>query len=618
MNFRFQISDFILNTIVLAFVFAFCFSARADDLKAEATLSETTTSMREPVELQIKITGAAQASVPRAIAVDGLSIAYATHASQQGMQFSFGGPNSGKHDLSSLSVTYTVTPQREGTFTIPEVAIEAAGKKLTTSALTLTVKADAGGGLQKADSHEQTIFAELVPSRLQAYVGEAVPIELRIYVDDRVRWNMTEPPNIKTDGFTMQKLTNSQPTNTTRNGRAFNLLVFRTAVTPVKAGKLQIGPGELKIIAQIPQQKRKRTHTGGGLFDDDFFNDPFGMFAPQQQITIDAKPVDLEVKALPAGKPKSFCDAVGRYTFSVDATPRNVHVGDPITVTMKISGRGDFDRITSPRLSEESGWRSYPPSGKFAADDEIGINGTKTFEMAVVPEDKKTELPSVEFSYFDPVLEKYVTEKSGRISINVDGQKIIPAATPNQPVQATATSPDSRKTTAIANDILYIRTDAARWGQSFEPLFRRRGFWLVQGIPFLALIGLVSFHKMNEKARNAELVRLAGLRREKAAAEKILLQQDSAYSAFIEAATKCLQIETSMTTAKNFAAIDAEDVCGARTLNQEIAARIRSIFAECNEVRYAGTAGSGGHFTAQQRSEIVGAIQHFEKAKANV
>lgn len=617
MNLRFPFSRINLCGVIVLLALLFCTSARAENLKAELTLSETTTVLGAPVELELKITGVAQASVPRAIAVDGLSINYSTHSSQQSTQFSFGTGGSGKKDTTNMTVIYMVAPQREGTFAIPPITVEAGGKKLTTNAVTLTVKADtAGRGLKKADTEVESILAELVPASTQAYVGEAVPLELRVYVDSRIHWQANEPPSIKGDGFTIQKFVASPPTSVTKNGRSCDLVVFRTAITPVKAGRIAIGPGEFNILAQLPQKKNKRPHMTGGLFDDDFFNDPFGMFAAPQKIAIRAIPVELETRPLPtAGQPKNFSGAVGRFTFLSDASPRSVHLGDPITLTMKISGRGNFDRITPPRLADESGWRTYPASGKYAADDEIGISGTKTFEMAVVPEEKKSALPAVEFSYFDPVTEKYVTLKSEPVAIAVSGEKAAPTPAPNKQEAPAGTIPE--KQAATANDILYLRTDAPRWGASFEPLHRTRRFWLLQTVPLLLLLGLACFQWKKRRTQDEDARRIAELRRQKTAAAKILQSSGSDDETFLEAAVKCLRIETAISTGKNHASIDADDVCASRAIDAETAGRIHSVFAGCGELRYAGVAGAG-NFQGINRTEVLDAIRNFERSEPHV
>src|SRR5207237_5080040 len=105
------------------------------------------------------------------------------------------------------------------------------------------------------------------------------------------------------------------------------------------------------------------------------------------------EPVALEVKPLPKNAPPSFSGAIGNFTMTTDAKPKTVQVGDPITITSTISGRGNFDRVNAPVIEDERGWHKYPPSSKFKQDDEVGRSGTKTFEMVLSHNDNNQEIP---------------------------------------------------------------------------------------------------------------------------------------------------------------------------------------------------------------------------------
>src|SRR6202040_1890881 len=91
----------------------------------------------------------------------------------------------------------------------------------------------------------------------------------------------------------------------------------------------------------------------------------------------------------------------------------------------------------------ERGWHKYPPSSKFKQDDEVGLSGTKAFEMVLSPNEKKQGLPLLAFSYFDPVKEQYVTMHSEPIPINVQGGAAVAqtagAAQSAAPAPSTAT-----------------------------------------------------------------------------------------------------------------------------------------------------------------------------------
>ena len=148
----------------------------------------------------------------------------------------------------------------------------------------------------------------------------------------------------------------------------------------------------------------------------------------QHEIDVKSDPVSLEVKALPGGAPPTFSGALGSFSMTAEANPKRVQIGDPITIKAAISGRGNFDRMDAPELSDERGWHKYPPSSNFKQDDDVGISGTKTFELVVSPNEKLTNVPPLAFSYFDPVKEKYVTLHSEAVPLIVEGNAPAPPA----------------------------------------------------------------------------------------------------------------------------------------------------------------------------------------------
>ena len=395
--------------------------ARADSPSVTAVLSNSEATVGETVELQIKVTGPGDARPPEEISIDGLEIR-STGTSRQFEIHNFS-------TNSSVTYNYTILPLRAGRFTIPPQTVRAGGKILRTPELALNV-ADASGqpppGTRSGRSAQGTqsqstnardlVFAELIVPNKTAYVGEIVPVQIRMGFDARVHPRLTEPPDITGQGFTAQKLQQSSQNLETINGRPFEVVTFKTAIAAARAGKFEIGPVKAKAQVVVPRRRNApRSRSPFDLFDlddpfsDPFFSNPFAQFGERRDIQITSDPVSLEVKPLPPNAPPSFSGAIGSFTMATDAKPKSVQVGDPITVTTTISGRGNFDRVNAPLLEDDRGWHKYPPSSKFKQDDEVGISGTKTFEMVVSPNENKQSLPVLAFSYFDPAKQQYVT-----------------------------------------------------------------------------------------------------------------------------------------------------------------------------------------------------------------
>src|SRR5262249_36085208 len=330
--------------------------------------------------------------------------------------------------------------------------VNAGGKILRTPELALNV-ADAPGqqtttrpgrstqGTQSQSSNARDlVFAELIIPKKAAYVGEIVPVQIRMGFDARVHPRLTEPPDITGQGFTAQKLQQSSQNLETINGRAFEVVTFKTAIAAARAGKFEIGPVKAKAQVVVPRRRNApRSRSPFDLFElddpfsDPFFSNPFAQFGERRDVQITSEPVWLEVKPLPPNAPPSFSGAIGNFTMATDAKPKSVQVGDPITVTTTISGRGNFDRVNAPLIEDDRGWHKYPPSSKFKQDDEVGISGTKTFEMVVSPNENKQSLPALAFSYFDPAKEQYVTLHSEPTAITVQGGAAAPAVAAQQP-----------------------------------------------------------------------------------------------------------------------------------------------------------------------------------------
>ena len=98
-----------------------------------------------------------------------------------------------------------------------------------------------------------------------------------------------------------------------------------------------------------------------------------------------------------------FNGAVGDYTMTVSAGPTNVAVGDPVTVRVQISGRGSLDSITLPNQAGWTDFKTLSPTSKTDTSDDLGDEGSKTFEEIVTPENANVhELPPISFSFFNP------------------------------------------------------------------------------------------------------------------------------------------------------------------------------------------------------------------------
>jgi hypothetical protein len=592
-------------------------------------LSSSEAVVGETVELQIKVTGPGDARPPEEISVDGLEI----HGTGTSRQFEI-------HNFStnsSVTYNYTVLPLRAGRFTIPPQLVRAGGQVLRTPELVLNVadtpgRASGARPSRGAQNQSQSVragdlmFAELIVPKKVAYVGETVPVQIRMGFDPRIRPRLIEPPEITGQGFTAEKLQQSGQTSESINGRPYDVVTYKSAIAAARAGKFEIGPVTAKAQVIVPRARsapRSRARSPFDLFDlddpfsDPFFSNPFAQMGERRDVEIKSDPVALEVKPLPRNAPTSFSGAIGNFAMTTDANPKSVQVGDPITVTSAIAGRGNFDRVNAPVLEDERGWHKYPPSSKFKQDDEVGASGTKTFETVLSPNEKKQTLPILAFSYFDPAKEQYVTLRSEPIAITVQGTGPAPnvaAAAPASPPPATTSRASPATEPAKPEDILYQLTDRPATAESFAPLYTRPVFWTAQLVPLFALIAFVGWKIRQTRIDNREARRIAALQHEAAGLMHKLRRNAASPGEYYAEASRVVRLKTALASGSggiNPNVVDAETAADTFKLNTDSRDQLRRLFEQSDEWQYSGTHNGPATISPENRREVLELIENL-------
>ncbi len=584
-----------------------------------AVLSNSQTSVGQPVELQIQVTGASNPKPPSQLEVDGLEFQSTGTSRQYQMQ---------NFDISySFTFTYMVTPLRAGRFTIPPQVVEVGGKQLSTPELTLDAEGSSGrsqsqgrGSSTNANIDPSQIgFVEMLLPKSVAYVGEVIPVQIRLGLNMRAPVeSLGAGIQLAGQGFTTQKMTEPRQTIETINGRSYQVFIVKTAISPARSGKLEIGPAEINPVVRIPRPgTRNPSMQRGGPFDDPFFNNFFNdpAFAPSmpKEVHLKSESATLEVKPLPAKAPPAFAGALGNFSMKVDVNPKKAAVGDPITVTVTITGRGNFDRVAAPAFEDDSGWHKYPPSDKFKQDDDVGISGAKTFEIVLSAKENKQTLPPLIFSYFDPVKEQYVTLKSEAIPLQITGGN-APAAAPAQttaPQNAPSATASATPPPKQADDILPQLDDRTGAQQTFQPLYEQPSFWLAQLLPLLMLLGFMAWSVHHARSNNRELKRTARLQHEAAELQKKMRRDGSSPQEYLADAARTVQVKTALAKNVNANTVDAETAAATFRLDENERARLRQLFDRSDEARYSG--GRNGHdmLSAEQRREILDLVEHL-------
>ena len=450
-----------------------------------ASLDRDTIALGESATLSLTFEGSQPKGTPQVKNIPGLQINYVGPSSQ----FSF------VNGQTSSTITYhfTVVAAQPGNYTIPALTAQVDGQSLTSEPLKLTVTQPNAPPAQAINSGSEIAFMKLTLPDKEVYPGEVLAARLDVYLRDDVQnfgnFQFTDTP---ANGFTVGKMAQGSKQRVQIGNRIYTDIPLSLALTTIKTGPVSVGPFTANAVVVVPSSNPQRDPFFGQ------FRDPFGMFGggEQKPVTFATDTLNVESLPLPAGAPANFNGAVGDYSMTVTAGPTNVAVGDPITVRIQISGRGALDALTLPDQPAWRDFKSYPPTQNIRTTDQVGIEGVKTFELIVTPQNTDVhELPAFSFSYFDPAAKTYRTLTQAPVQLAVHSGGTTPA-----PVIAAAKNANSAN--PAPQDILPIKEQFGALTPAGPALLTRPAFLAAQSLPVLAWLAAFVWRKRTDNLAN--------------------------------------------------------------------------------------------------------------------
>jgi hypothetical protein len=318
--------------------------------------------------------------------------------------------------------------------------------------------------------------------------------------------SITDLPQFTSDGFTLSSLgTKPDQSEEVVNGRAYSVFTWHSALTGVKTGDYPIDLKE-PLTVTVPQQM-PQDGSAQDLFNS-IFRNAMASMGTKEEKTIQSPPETLKVLPLPQeNRPADFSGAVGQFEVEGSAAPTRVNAGDPITLRLRITGTGNFDRVSSDMLASDSHWKTYSPKSHFEPGDSVGYSGAKTFEQPIIPNDASvSSVPSVSFSYFDPETRLYVTRTTALVSVTVSGSAVAPA--PNAAVATASPSPSSTPPPSpTPSDLRANKIESGSIVSVLRPVYLSPWFIAGQGLPLLALLGGLAFVRRQKHVAHPDRVR---------------------------------------------------------------------------------------------------------------
>ncbi|MBN2406308.1 MAG: BatD family protein, partial [Elusimicrobia bacterium] len=158
--------------------------------------------------------------------------------------------------------------------------------------------------------------------------------------------------------------------------------------------------------------------------------------------------------------------------------------------------------IKAPELKGLNNFRIYETVSSYnISKKDYRVGGSRSFKTPVIPQVAgEISIPGVEFNYFDPVKGRYVVKKSGLLNMKV--------TVPDRKDTSGGSETVAEELRVVREDIRYISSGMGR--EAAEPLYRRKGFWQVEGIPLYMLAVLLAssaFRKKVLEPRSEEIKR---------------------------------------------------------------------------------------------------------------
>ena len=548
-----------------------------------ARLQPATITLDDAARLEVKLSGSDASARPQLPEVDGLNFQAAGQSNQIRIV-------NGRMS-SSTSFSFHVTADKEGQFTIPPISVRSATGELQTEPLTLQVNASQGLTAPKpsapptqgaaSPSPQGLAFLQVdradTPEREHLYVGEMTPIAIRAYFRDGVQVSLNSRPALAEGSFTLRGLSEEPEQQRIEvDGESYRVLTWYGGLTGVKDGDFDL-KASLEATIGVPQKRQapSRSRGFGDPFFDGFFDDFFAR-VEHRDVSLESDSLSVAVQALPdAGRPEHFSGAVGQFAINSFNIPADLHTGDPATMRVTVSGKGNFDRVALPALLPDDAWKLYRAKDSFDTADSIGLSGEKRFEVPVIAQEPGTREVKFSLAYFDPEKGDYQVAEGEAVSVAVVGE----------PVSANAIAEAS---TDKVDGLAPLRSDPGPVLANMKPLYQQGWFIAAQtgtSLAFLSVLGIAAVRRHRQVHPEIALLRKSN----KAIAEQLVKVEDARIQhdvpAFFAAGRLALQFKLTQHWSGRPEAITTEEVV--RRLSPEMA--VAHFFAMADAVEFASS-----------------------------
>jgi len=394
----------------------------------------------------------------------------------------------------SKTYSYFLQPIKKGRLKINQASIEIDGEIYKSLQIEVLITDSVQ---QPSDTitqyyNDDDIELRALISKRSPYLNEPITVVYKLYYKAPINISdarETETPKFKDFWSQTIKIPQLKVQREIYKGQNYNVVEWRKVVLyPQKIGQLEISPLSLNLVLDVPTDKR------------DFFGN---VIYDQTSQLISTGMRRITVKDLPQiGKPNSFSGAVGKFEFDVILNKNSLRATESFMAELKVKGNGNLKLFDLPDILVPNSMELFEPEREELINTNLsGMNGSVSKFFTVIPRFQGNfPIEEVEFSYFDPEIEKYKILKSPRLTIDVYDGPVVTNAIINENSNIISSN-DSFRFIKINANLREVKSDI---------FFQSKFFYVTVTTPFVLLLSLLLFktYKKNRKESSSELIRI--------------------------------------------------------------------------------------------------------------
>ena len=311
---------------------------------------------------------------------------------------------------------YRLTPVSAGQIIIPSISVNVEGTNVRTLPVSLEVR---------KPQYSDNFALELEFDRERVYLNEECALKIRFLYSESLRTLDISIPEIQNYKYTtVPGSSSSERYEINVNG---NPVVFSKDDRAGYAGLsavIKFRPATEGLIKLNNATASFESVTGSQRV-----RDFFGRIQNQEiygRSVIPGAPAEIEVLQFPdENKTSDFFGLSGDIKLKLNVEPREAHVGDPLTLTLEVSGMNN-PYIVIPPLMRFLGPGIDVPDTR--AQAKIEGNRKTVTQTIRINDESLYEIPKIKFSYFDTESGEYRYSETEAVPMKILDTRIVTAA----------------------------------------------------------------------------------------------------------------------------------------------------------------------------------------------